>query len=200
MVMIRYLLTSEGPYWLIFDRKLLVNLKQSPWAIAAQRKLAQLNEEDDLEADANNRLYISNNVTTSGDLGGSHPSISAEPDCGLVTVQTFSHANYDPDPLDADGLGSAAYIKSKMMLMDYVRDALCLTRVPAFRTTCMDLNNAAIELALSVSSEDAVSRYYNTGNLLAPIEDNAASTGPGWLYSGGLKYNDVSETFQNLRP
>ena len=81
-------------------------------------------------------------------------------------------------------------IKSKFKVEDAVLEALCFP--PRDRKQCRDINQEALDYAYSIASDVAKARYDSKGRQLVPIDDFAVSTGPGWLYSEGLNYTEVS--------
>ena len=57
---------------------------------------------------------------------------------------------------------------------------------------CKDINAAALDLALSLTAEGTLERYFSKGRQLVIGNDTETWWGPGWLDSPGMEYTMVS--------
>ena len=90
-----------------------------------------------------------------------------------MTVTTCGYNSYPIDPLDFGGLISADVTKSKFKLEDVILDNVC-SETPVVRNQCRDVNVKAFELALSIASEEARTRYLTQGRQLLFGDDSVS--------------------------
>ena len=64
---------------------------------------------------------------------------------------------------------------------------------------CKDINAAALDLALSVTAESTLERYFSKGRQLVIGNDTETWWGPGWLESPGMEYTIVSREYYSLK-
>ena len=104
----------------------------------AQRLL--VDAQDEAESDViDNLLTVKTEIVTADDLSELQPSLEWSGNCGdPVTVTTFTHAQYDIDPVDADQLSAARSLKTKLTHARDVRQSLCLQELKA--TDCRRVN------------------------------------------------------------
>ena len=60
---------------------------------------------------------------------------------------------------------------------------------------CKDINAAALDLALSLTAEGTLERYFSKGRQLVIGNDTETWWGPGWLESPGMEYMMVSREY-----
>lgn len=58
---------------------------------------------------------------------------------------------------------------------------------------CKDINKAALDLALSLTEESTLERYYSRGRQLVIGNDTRTWCGPGWVEGPGMEYTKVSK-------
>ena len=122
-----------------------------------------------------NKLYYKNkaNITVFLNAGDFKPQITSDGNCHDVTVTTCGYNSYPIDPLDFGGLISADVTKSKFKLEDVILDNVC-SETPVVRNQCRDVNVKAFELALSIASEEARTRYLTQGRQLLFGDDSVS--------------------------
>lgn len=160
--------------------------KFSKWITEAQKLITGFGE------DVVANLEVTNEMVEFSDIGPVKPSIEGS-DC-KAQVKTYGHNSYPADPLDFGGLLSADVIKAKLKLEDVVADHLC--QETSSRRQCADINEAAFNLALAASSEEAKTRFLAKGRQLTFGEDYVSPWGPGWEYSFGLDFNTVPNYYE----
>ncbi|XP_023337662.1 uncharacterized protein LOC111708496 [Eurytemora carolleeae] len=166
----------------------LMETEEDNWMIRGQKILVSSSSEE-LQG-----LEVVNLVVPFEDLGDAKPSVVSA-NCTAV-VTTYSQPQYDLDLFDAATLKSASVIKAKFKIEDVLRENLCLPEVP--RKQCKDINIQALEVAMSLASEDALERFNEVGTKLIFTDDSVSPWGPGWEFSSGLHYKKINETHTSL--
>jgi len=154
----------------------------------AQRILLSLTEDD--ASIVASTLVVANQLVEQSDLGEVKPSLIGSK-C-TASVDTYSHLDFERDPVDFGHLQSASTIKAKMKLEDLVTEAVCLPE--RVRAQCADINQAALEKALNAAEASAFNRYISKGRQLVIVDDKIVTAGPQWEFSGGLSYTTVGKS------
>jgi len=163
---------------------------ECPWTIEGQQILLMASDED------TSSLTVESVLVPEGeDIGHPKPGLTSPSDCAAV-VTTYGQPQYSFDPLDFGSLTSATVIKAKFKLEDPVVRTLCLDE--RARGQCKNINQRALDIALSLASEQALQRFNGFGRKLIFLDDSVSPWGPGWELSFGLHYDKVNETHTSL--
>ncbi|KAK3103629.1 hypothetical protein FSP39_020634 [Pinctada imbricata] len=158
----------------------------SHWTIKAQQMI--INAQN-----PSVNIHISNSERNFAALEFAHPSATFKNND--VSISTYTTVSLPFNPLDVTtGPQSPSQLQAKMKSQDAVKSKAQNSAFSA-SATCKEINQAAFQYAMSLSSTDAVRRYRASGRQLSFLDDRQTSNGPQWLMENlVLNYNSTGLT------
>jgi len=142
-----------------------------------------------MEVALSDQIEIHDSVLNAANFQVQSPNIVLDTQTGTVEVKTLTHFMYDLDPLDFNSHLSASTLKAKMKSADSIYSAVNLPEQNVF-LACSELNQIALDMAMSVASETALNRLTEKGRSLSLLADEELSWGISPWETKALKWTD----------